>query len=313
MHKSVWVILLIVVLLLAACGSATDTSTGAETESGELFMIALPRIVIDIDADGNLGILGIKPASLGLTGLKLDKSFVDTAVAGGIQHVELRTIGRGIAVFVNGELMPYLGWDSDSLMEATDLAGAFNVQSTGTIKKLIPIVRRLGINIALKFPLQPSAAEIPLVDPKAPVELSVVSPDEPRTAVVLVEVKFDEQGVPGILGITGPELAEMGLNLPSVISTDLLGQLQAGNIQYMEVRGRGEGLFIYANSKPLPNIVWDKDALMQVSNLYAQIDQASPYAEIAKLVAPALPTSDIDILFHFPLAAGAQPIPVERH
>ena len=220
MKKSVWVLLLVATLVLAACGPAMKPATGPETDTGEVFMIALPRIVINFDADGNPSVLGLNLADVGkytgmsMAGFQLNKFYIDWMTAANVQHVELRQTGNGIVLFVNGKAMPHIGWSDASLQQATDLAGLFNVQNTEMIRKFLPIVRRLGIDVVLTFPRAEGVAEIPLIDPEAAVNTVAQASTEPASAVVQFEVKYDENGVPGILGITAADLAAMGISAP---------------------------------------------------------------------------------------------------
>jgi len=79
------------------------------------------------------------------------------------------------------------------------------------------------------------------------------------------------------------------------------------------VRGKTDGLFVYVNGNPLPNLVWDNNLLSSAADLYAQMNPASPYIELAKVLLPSIDNADIAILVHFPLAAGATPIPAQMH
>jgi len=62
MRKSLWALLIVVALVLSACGPAMPSATGAKTESGEVFQLALPRLEVAFDAQGNPTVLGMKLA-----------------------------------------------------------------------------------------------------------------------------------------------------------------------------------------------------------------------------------------------------------
>jgi len=318
MRKSVWVLLVITALLLAACGPAMQPATGPETETGEVFMIALPRIVIDFDEVGNPSVLGLKVADAGrllgqdLSGLRLNKYYVDWMSAANVQHIELRQTGNGIALLVNGKLMPHVAWDDASLQQATEFAALFNVQGTEMIKKFMPIVRRLGLDITLRFPKRADVEEIPLATDE--VAMAAAVPEEaPASAIIRFEVMYDHSGIPSILGISAQDLLAMGINLPLALHPGSLRTIQSNNIQHLELRGKADGLFVYMNGNPLPNLVWDNDLLSGAADLYAQMNPSSPYIELAKALLPNIDNVDIDILVHFPLAAGATPIPAQMH
>lgn len=317
MRRHVFALIVITALLLGACGPAVAPPTGEATESGERFQIALPRLVVDVNSDGSLSAFGFDLARLPLIGasfqnLKLNPFYGEWAKAANVQHVELRQAGDGLALLVNGQQLPYIGWDDASLSQATDLAGMFGIQGLDQIQRFLPIIRRLGLNLVLRFPQADGRAAIPLYDGSA--ALAKPAPDnDPSTAVAHMEVKYDDQGVPSILGISARDLAAMGINLPLAMSPQLMQQMQAQNIQYMELRTKPDGLYVYVNGQGLPHLVWDNQLLTNVSELYAATNPTSPYNDFIKLMAPAIDNLDISLLLHFPKAAGVEALPIETH
>lgn len=319
MKKSVWVVLVIVTLLLAACGPAMQPASGPETDTGEVFMVALPRLQVDFDKDGNPGVVGLKLSDLSkytgmnFAGFQLNKFYIDWMSAANVQHIELRQTGNGIVLFANGKPLPNVAWSDASLQAAGDFAGLFNVQNTQMIRKFLPIVRRLGLDLVLTFPRSEGVAEIPLADPNLVVKTVASPSNTPASAVVQFEVKYDENGVPGILGISAADLAAMGMNAPLALHPAYVKLLEDNNIQTMELRGKSDGLFIYVNGNPLPNIAWDDAFLTNSADLYAQMNPSSPYIDVVKTVVPMINKADIGVMVHFPLAAGQKPIAAKMH
>ncbi len=317
MRKSVWVLFLVLSLTLAACGPAMKPATSAETPSGEIFMLAFPRLVIDVDAQGALSVLGVsfadlgKQFNLGVGGFGVDPKLVQTMMAANVQHIEVRQTGDGIAMLANGMVLPHLAYDDASLDRATVLAGLFNRQIPDTLKKLLPAVRRLGFSIVLKFPLVSGVEEIALAEP----EVAMAAP-KPEVAdpslIVQFEIKYDEQGIPAILGVTAQDLLALGMgNVPVALHTDYIRQLQNNNIQNVQLRTRPDGLYLYVNGEPLPSLVWDNEMLANAAELYGQFDPSNPYLPLIQTLLPVVDNADIAILVHFPIAAGAEPIPAK--
>jgi hypothetical protein len=300
-------------------------ATDSKTPSGEIFLLALPRIVIDFDADGNPGTLGMKLEDAGrlfgadMSGMRLNKYYVDWMTAANVQHIEMRQTGDGLALLANGQPLPHVAWDDASLQQASDLAALFNVdsQSLALVKKLLPIMRRLGLDVVAKFPLRPDAKAIALADPA--VVMAKAKPEQaPATAIVQFEIKYDEHGVPAILGISAQDLLALGIEAPLALHMDYVRSLQARNIQHLELRTKPDGLFLYVNGNPLPNLVWDNALLTSAADVYGQMnpggsDQEKQAVGFVKQFIPTLDNMDIAILVHFPLAAGAQPIPAKIH
>ena len=315
MRKSVLVLLTIAGLMLAGCGPAVMPQN-TQTESGEQFVVALPQIVIDFDEAGNPSVMGMNLADAGrmvgqdLSGLGLSNVYItpeikliDSLMAANVQNVELRQTGDGVAVLANGKPLPHITWTDASLAQATDVAAMFNVQGLDLIKKVLPIVRRLGVNVVLRFPPVPGAEVIALTDPNVPLPTPQAD-DGPDSVVAHMEVKYDEQGVPSILGISARDLQAMGLNLPLALAPSVIQSLQANNIKTMELRSKPDGIFVYANDVALPNLSWDNTMLLNAADLYGQMNPTSPYVAAVKQFLPAINNVNIDLLLHFPTAEG---------
>ena len=185
MRKSLWALLIVVALVLSACGPAMPAATGAKTESGEVFQLALPRLEIAFDAQGNPTVLGMKLSDVGamlgqdLSTLKMDPALINWMTNANIQHIEMRQTGDKLALLINGKPMPHLAWDDKALNQAMDVAALFLPGSENlftTVKKFLPLVSRLGVDATLRFPTQKGAAAIPLADPS--VALAPVNPSK---------------------------------------------------------------------------------------------------------------------------------------
>jgi sulfur carrier protein ThiS len=233
MRKTVLVLLTIAGLILAGCGPAVMPQN-TQTESGEQFVVALPQLVIDFDAAGNPSIMGMDLAAAGkmigqdLSGMSLSNIYIapgikliDSLMAANVQTIELRQTGDGVAVLVNGKPLPHIAWTDESLQQMTDVAAMFNVQGLDLLKKVLPIVRRLGVNVVLRLPPAPGAEVIPLTDPNIPLPTPQAD-DGPDSVVAHMEVKYDGQGVPAILGISARDLQAMGLNLPLALAPSVI-------------------------------------------------------------------------------------------
>jgi sulfur carrier protein ThiS len=315
MRKTVLVLLTIAGLILAGCGPAVIPQN-TQTESGEQFVLALPQLVIDFDAAGNPSIMGMDLAAAGkmigqdLSGMSLNNIYVapgiklvDSLMAANVQTIELRQTGDGVAVLVNGKPLPHIAWTDESLKQMTDVAAMFNVQGLDLLKKVLPIVRRLGVNVVLRIPPAPGAEVIALTDPNVPLPTPQAN-DGPDSIVAQMEVKYDGQGVPSILGISARDLQAMGLNLPLALAPSVIQSLQANNIQTMRLRSKPDGIFVYANDVALPNLSWDNTMLLNAADLYGQMNPTSPYVAAVKQFVPAINNVNIDLLLHFPTADG---------
>lgn len=317
MKRNLWLTLIILLVVLTACKGEPTLPTDTSTGSGEIFQIALPRLVIDLDQNGVPSLMGINPLFLkalgvDVSGFAVPLDLVNTMTKAGIQHIELAAVGDRLVILVNGKPMPQLGFSEGSMQRALDLAAVFNVQNTDTIGKLLPWVTRLGLNVVLRFP-RDGATEIPLSTPGAAKALKISPITDPASLITKFEVKFDQDGTPGILGVTAHDLANLTGASIGGLAPETLAKLQASKIQHLEVRNKPSGLHLYVNGEPLPMLIWDSQLL---ANLVAVYGQLQPNGALKPLVDAFLPTmdrADIGILLHFPVAPGAQAIPAKMH
>ncbi len=331
MRKSVLVVLLVTALLVGACGPAMLPSGSETTAGGEIFTIALPRIIVDFDAQGDPSIEGINLAAIAslagsdISNFRLNPYYINWMMAANVQHVELAQTGQGLVVLANGKLLPYVAWSDASLVSAANFVSALGeiltpppagstsvVSSTDLIAKLLPVVRRLGLDVALRFPRRPGVAEIPLADPAQFTNLKpAAAQTAPASVVVHFEIKYDATGAPGILGIAPSELRPNGASLlPTNLSPSSISVLQTHNIQYIELRSRADGLFIFVDGVPLPNIAWDDNLLTNASSMYQQMnDQSVPIVPAIAQMLPLIDKGDVAVLIHFPVPPGVAVIP----
>jgi hypothetical protein len=318
MLRKSWVLFLILALVLVGCGKPVEPPEPSTTPSGEVFQIALPRIVIDVDKDGNPNVLGLSPAVLkglgvDLAGMQVPVSTVEQMTKGNVQHIEIASVGDRLVFLVNGKPMPHVGWNANSLQQGRDLADVLGVQNAALYKKLLPLVTRLGLNIALRFPTADGQAEIPLSDPGTAKKTTITPTTEAASLIAKFEVKFDENGVPGIMGVSGNDLAALGMGAIGGLSPDMIAKLQAGNIQNMELRMKPDGLHVYVNGEPLPLVIWDSALLKNVVDVYAQLSPDAALLPVVQMFLPYLDRADVGILMHFPVAAGKEVLPAKMH
>jgi hypothetical protein len=321
MRKSVFLLMLVASLVAACASPAMLPSQTAETESGEVFMVALPRIVLTADESGQLGVDGLPLDVLGIGGMlpAVSPDFVAAMQQANIQHLELRHTGDGLAVIVNGMPLPHVAWGDESFKAIGDLLYVLGPQigvDGEALQKLLtqlaPIVERLGISLALKFPAAADAPEVPF----ATDEVALAAPqvvEAPPSAVAKFEVKYDDQGVPSIMGISARDIAALTGNsqLPLAMSPEVIQRAQDSNIQSLQVSTTPAGLEVYINGVATPTIVWDQGMLSNAIDLWAQLNPAAAgYAPMIKQLAPFLTNTSLSILLHFPTAEGVAVIPV---
>jgi hypothetical protein len=319
MRQRLWVSVVVIALILAGCGGqAAQPTTGPTTSSGELFQVALPRLVIDVDAEGNPSILGISPALLGalgvdVAGFKLPKDLVTQFTDAGVQHLEIASVGDRLMFFENAKPLPHLGWTSDSLNRMLNFLGTMKVENAQAIQRILPLVTRLGLDVVLRFPRAAGEAEIPFVDTSTVRNFQPTPTTDPASLVAKFEVRFDDQGRAGMATLSPDDLAALGVSAPIKLSPETLANFKDGNIQNMEVRTKPDGGYVYVNNEPLPRLIWDTQLLKNAVDLYSKLSPNAQMLPLIQQIAPYLDRADLDVLLRFPKAAGQADIPAELH
>lgn len=318
-------LLLVVAIILAACGSSPTQV--AEQEGG--FLLALPRITIDVDATGTPSIAGLSPeqvkamtfGQVDLTGMKFPKEYVDWFTTAGLQNIELVHKDDGMFVFVNGNAMPHVGWSGESLSRVSDVAsslGLLDARTARLIKIMIPFAQRLGIDVAVRFPVKEGTDALPLRDTSAPIAAAVNEAEEPM-AQVHADVTYDDSGVPSILAVSTRDLEEaFGMSMRQVeLAPSVLDTLKAANVQHMTIMSQPDGLHIFVNGDALPSFVWGDDYLTNAANLYGQLYNPEIYGsqyqtmqQAMAVILPMLNNLDAQVVLRFPKAEDADEIPL---
>lgn len=320
--RRVLVALAVVMLILSGCGPAIMPAAAPQAQNGENFVVALPRLTVTFDDNGTPGFEGLDvqkvAASMGypldLTAFRMDPQYVNWMKQAGIQHVELRQTGNGMAVLVNGKLMPHLTYEDGSLTAAGSMVkmlGPQYEQLGSLVEKLGPIAQRMGLSVAVKFPTAAGQEAIPFAS-DAVAAATAVPAAGPASAVAQFEITYDEQGVPSIMGISARDLANAGINAPLALAPYAIQQAEANNIQALQLRSKGDGLHLYVNGLPLPAISWDQVMLQNTLDTAQQMygHLGIDWNMISSLV-PLLSNTDVSIMIHLPVAAGQTAIPVK--
>lgn len=327
-----WMILstlLIASLLLSGCGVAASpspsTNQAAEkvvkyAEESNRFALKLPPIYVQYDNDGVLGVAGITTNQLyqwtgiDLRGLNVQPWVVQRFVQANIQHIEIAEGEGGIGAYVNGEPLPYIAWDDESLKNVGELLPSFGVPYGQVVGKLLPLLRYTRLALVIQFPVAPGAQLQPFRAPNAPAVVQAKSRvmGEP-VAVVRFDIAYDENGRPSLFGLDAATLRTLGIDLsPLALNPNLVRSLVSANIQHIHFVNRPDGIHIFVNNKPLPYIAWDEEHVNTALELYGTLSglRSSPIMTLLTQVLPMVRKSDVDLLLRFPVPEGAEPIPV---
>jgi hypothetical protein len=310
----------VLAILLAGCsGGAPMAPTNSD------FFIAFPRIVIEFDQDGSPAVAGIPASMLGGLGvdvstMKLDAGTIAMLQSGDIQHIEVLHKDNGLFIFVNAKLLPHVGWSAasfDSLGKTVESLGLLDAATAKIVKMVLPLVTNLGVDVVVKFPVKSGGTAVALRDLNTPVELPASSPATPGF-IARLTIKFDEQGAASIANISTRDLAavfgDMGFDFRTLeLPPETVQGMQAANFQHLVLKVGSDGITIYVNSEPLPNIAWSDAQLQSTAelvNAFLADEGLKDVRTVVSTMLPQLRMVDAEIFITFPVAANQQAIPL---
>ena len=250
------------------------------------FAMQLPPLYLNYEetADGSAepSVAGIGSSlieawfGVDLSSVKIPAFYVDWIKASDIQHLEIVTGPEGIFAYANGKPTPSLTWDAESLALAADLAEAFGVANVATVKSALPWLQRIGLDLVVQMPLAEGAEIIPYRDARTPLETTTAAPEvENPSGVIKLQMAYDGEGVPSFLGLPAAALQPIIGFTPGQLDPQIIARLKQAGVQSLTLQTRGDGLFIFLNDQPLPNVAWSKEHLANALDLYAEMNEAS--------------------------------------
>jgi len=311
----------VVAILLAGCsGGAAMTPTNSD------FFVALPRILVEFDKDGSPTVGGIGLAFVGgLTGadmssMKLDPSIISALQTGDIQHIEILHKDNGLFIFVNGKLLPHVGWSNqafDTLGKTIESLGLLDSATAGLVKMFLPFVTRLGVDLVVKVPVKDGGTAIPVRDVNTPVEMPASTAAAPGFYARLT-IKFNQDGVPSIANVSTRDLEAVfgasGFDFRTLeLPPDTIKRLQDSNIQHIVLKTGSDGIGIMVNGELLPNVAWSETDLQNTAglvNAFLADPGLKDVRSVVDTLVPQLRQIDSEIILSLPLAANQQAIPL---
>jgi hypothetical protein len=252
----------------------------------------LPAVPLDVNPDGTLSLYGI-----GLpVGAIVPPATVQQLQAANVQQLQVRAGANGLFIYVNGQALPYIAWDSQSAANLNDVLAASNVNLPVDVNQL----RTVGLGVNLKIP--PAQGQPALNIPRWSGE-TVIPPAQPAAEQTLsLGLTVNDQGQISALGLPADALAAMTGGALPVIDANTLAMISALGWETLAVQTTPGGITLVANGdQPLPYLAFDAESLQR------GIDVAKPLLEpsnpslipLLQQVATMLPTQNLDLTIGF--------------
>jgi hypothetical protein len=288
------VVALIISLLLGACGGGTTGQT----------WFNLPSTKINVQADGTARVFGIN------IGAVVPATLVQQLQSANIQRLEIRIGYNGVLLYANGEALPYVKWDAQSVETVQGILPQLpQVPNGQLIANLLPWLRTIGLGVLLNLPPAQGQAALDIPRWNGETLITPATPEEYAIGpVVIGSVAFDEQGNATIEGVPAATLTE-ALGMPPVqLPPDVQALLQTVGAQTMVVTVQPNGIDLTLNENPLPGIAYDAAYLARLQTYLPAFVQDPATLATLNQVIPLLPATQATVAVSF---TGEQAAPTE--
>lgn len=310
--------LLTAALALTACAPRSGSGATAAAGADQPLLVDLPAVVIDFDAEGKASLAGVPVAELNPSLAALDTAIGPDTVAmfteDNIQHIQLSTTPTGVDILVNGQAIPSLAWDGESLANAQQLLAAMDDESMAMVQSLLPQIANVGIGVTLRFPPSQGAELIPAtVTGEGSVAEAAAAAQEAYLAQagsparINIPITYASDGTFSVGNLTAEQLTVLaGAPIEGLTLTpDRIARYQGWGIRTFGVATDSDGIHLTLNGTPLPHISWGDGKLAYGLTLALQTglvgsgDSGDLSALIEKLL-PIIQTSEVNIQITFP-------------
>lgn len=315
-------LLLLTSLVLFVVGCAPRTGggeTAAAAADGGL-VIDLPAIVVDFDESGQASIGGVPAADLGaafgapMDGLQLSAEQIQLLIDSNIQHVQVNNSNTGLNILVNGQPIPSISWDAESLANANQLLAMWDESELGPVTELLPLISNLGAGAVLRFPLAQGAEMIPaeVSGEESSAATAAVAEAEfleqaGSPARINLPINYNEDGSFNIGDQSGEALSlALGLPLESLTLTEeRLSMYQEMGMETFTVATDSSGIHMTLNGADLPFISWGDGRLAYGLEVAAQAGllgegNTDAMLELVQQLLPIIQTAEVTVNITFP-------------
>lgn len=312
-------LLLTVTLALAACAPRTGGGTTAAAGGDQELLVDLPALVVDFDADGKATLGGVAVADLNPSLASLDTMIGPDTVAlfteNNIQHIQISTTPTGVDILVNGQAIPSVGWDGESLAGAQQLLALLGNDGLAMVQSLLPQIANIGIGVTLRFPPSQGADLLPLtITGEGSAAATAAQAEEAYLAQagspanINLPITYANDGTFSLGNLTADQLTVLlGAPLESLtLSADQIARAKELGVKTLTIATDSDGVRMTLNGTALPHISWGDGKLAYGLNLALQsglLGSGGSSEDMGLLIEKLLPiiqTSAVTIQVTFP-------------
>lgn len=279
------VVALLVSLVLAACGGGSTGKT----------WFNLPSAKVRIQPDGAMRVWGLN------VGYFPQPTLIQQLQGANIQQLEVRIGYNGIHVSANGQDLPYVKWDEESVKTVQEILPQLGVPNASTIASALPWLRTIGLGVVLEMPLADGQTKLDIPRWNGETAITADAAAAPTLGPITIgSLAFDPQGQAIIEGVPASTLEQaLGMALPLSLDANTLAMLQNLGAQKVQVKVHGNGIDLALNDRPLPGVAWDQPRLdTLLANVPAFVADPGLVGTLNQVV-PLLNGADVTVAVSF--------------
>lgn len=256
--------------------------------------LELPAVDVQVAEDGSLSAFGLPVGPAGT----LDAATLGMLQDAGIGSLNLDVNDAGLMAVVNGQKLPSISWNDESIGALAGIAGAAAGQSPDTIEGLLNLVRGSGLNANVVLP-GGEAVDMATVDTTVKAaDLAGLS-----APTIHLDAVFDKSGaLKGIGDISADDLAGLGVAAGSaMLPPQLMDLMTSMGASTMNISTEANKLNIAMDGTTALSIDYDTDSLANVLNLASAFAGDSILSDpamsklLTEQILPLLPGSDLNV------------------
>lgn len=325
----VFTFVLLLSLALTGCSARPGQGELAANATSDQLVVDIPALTVEFNDAGEammgganlsqiLPALGASlPAALSFTPEEIQK-----LTDAGVQSVFINVTPDAFNWYINGQPLPALDWDPETLGSLQEVVGIVGADNADTLGAVVPLLGNMSLGVALKFPGADSAAPlVGAVDEAAvkqasanafnqalaglgipPFAVGFLQALPPLTINFAADGKAELTGLPPMLMGFLPPDALAGLNQ----SPEALKPVTDLGIESISVKTSPETLNLAINGSALPPITWGSGEFTNLielgvgSGLLTKLTGADLSAlEQLNQFLPILQNSKIDLTVNF--------------
>lgn len=277
----VFLVAMMSALALTACGGGTTDKTWFNT----------PSVPVKLGADGSASLWGL-PVSPPRADVAAQVAQLQGA---DVQQLEVRPGYDGIFLYSNGESLPYVEWDQESIGTLQGVLNNLPADMTqgndlSQVAQALDGLRTIGIGVKVNVP--PAAgAEARTFAPWTGETVFEDSDAAPEQSMTIGSLAFTPDGEGTIEGMPLSGLVPGGVAIPAGV----IAALTAAGGDKLGLKSTANGLDLSLGDKKLPSIAFNGGSLESVLNVAGPFIGDQGMMDTIKSAVPMLQSTELDV------------------